>query len=87
MIEEPILNGDGEPVGTKLRANPVLEPMRHLDEQLGHTVDQLRLTPRSRGQEAKALELAAAFWAQRDVALRALDRPRRSLPTPKSFER
>lgn len=82
VIDEVLTDKDGNVVGSRPKANPVFEPMRHLDEQLGHTADQLRLTPKSRGQEAKALELAAAFRAQRDAALRALDRPRRPLPPP-----
>jgi hypothetical protein len=50
---------------------------------LGHTADQLRITPKSRGGEA--LNAAAlAFRVERDAQLRALDQDRRHLPPPPS---
>jgi hypothetical protein len=80
-FDEPVLNGKGEAIGTRHRVNPLLEPMRHLDEMLGHTADQRRITPKSRGGEA-ANAAALAFRLKRDAQLRALDQNRRELPPP-----
>jgi hypothetical protein len=80
-FDEPVLNGKGEEIGTRLRAHPLLDRLRHLDERLGHTADQLRLTPKSRG--GKTVNAAAlAFRLERDAQLRALDQDRRQLPPP-----
>lgn len=87
LVEEPVLSRDGEVIGQNLQANPALEPMRHLDERLGHTAEQMQVTRKSQGEAEKTAELAAAFRLERDAALRAPDRPRRSLPPPKSFGR
>jgi hypothetical protein len=79
-LDEPVLNGKGEAIGTRLRAHPLLDPLRRLDERLGHTADQLQLTPKSRG--GKRVNAALAFRLERDAQLRALDRDRRELPPP-----
>jgi len=80
VLDEPVLSADGEQIGKRLRAHPLLDRLRHLDEQLGHTADQLALTPKSRG--GKRVNAALAFRLERDAQLRALDRDRRQLPPP-----
>jgi hypothetical protein len=75
------VNNDGEQIGKRYRVNPLLEPMRHLDEMLGHTADQMQLTRKSRGGEA-VNAAALAFRLRRDAQLRALDRDRPQLPPP-----
>jgi hypothetical protein len=84
LVEEALIDKDGRAAGTRIKANPVLEPMRRFSEILGHTADQLRLTPKSRGEESKSVALAAAFRLQRDAQLRALDHAQRLPPPPKS---
>jgi len=76
VFDEPVIDGRGEPIGKKLRAHPLLDRIVRLDEQLGHTADQLQLM---RGKTANA---ALAFRLERDEQLRALDRFRRQLPPP-----
>jgi hypothetical protein len=80
ILDEPVLDGEGRAIGTRLRAHPLLDRLRHLDKQLGHTADQLRLTPKSRGE--KRVNAALAFRLERDEQLRALDQDRRQLPPP-----
>jgi hypothetical protein len=79
-FDEPVINGRGEEIGTRLRAHPLLDQLRHLDEQLGHTADRLQLTPKSRGEGR--VNTALAFRLERDAQLRALDQDRRELPPP-----
>jgi hypothetical protein len=88
LVEEALVDKEGNSVGTRVKANPALEPMRHFNEQLGHTADQLQITPKSRGQGDRAAAQAAAFRAERDAQLRQLDRPnrRRLPPPPTTFE-
>jgi hypothetical protein len=80
-FDEPLVNNDGEQIGKRYRVNPLLEPMRHLDEMLGHTADQMQLTRKSRGGEA-VNAAALAFRLRRDGELRALDSERRLPPPP-----
>jgi hypothetical protein len=80
LVEEAMVGSDGEPVGSRLKAHPGLEPLRHLDEQLGHTADQQQITKKSRGEGA--VNAAVAFRLSRDQALRALDEKRIALPPP-----
>jgi hypothetical protein len=83
LVEEALIDKEGNPVGTRVKANPALEPLRHFNEQLGHTADQLQITPKSRGQGERDAAQAMAFRLQRDAELRRLDRPfRRALPPP-----
>jgi hypothetical protein len=87
LVEEALIDKEGNLVGTRVKANPALEPLRHFNEQLGHTADQLQITPKSRGQGDRAAAQAAAFRAERDAQLRQLDRPnRRRLPPPPASE-
>jgi hypothetical protein len=79
-FDEPVINGKGEPIGRRRRANPVLDPLRRMNEQLGHTAKDLQLT-RPSGEEG-AGKAAMVFRLQRDAQLRALDRERRQLPPP-----
>jgi hypothetical protein len=79
-FDEPVLDGKGEAIGTKLRAHPLLDRIVRLDEQLGHTAEDLRLV-RPSGREA-AGSAAMAFRLQRDAQLRALDKDRPRLPPP-----
>jgi hypothetical protein len=80
-FDEPVINGKGEPIGRRRRANPVLDPLCRMNEQLGHTAEDLRLV-RPSGGEAAGKAAAMAFRLQRDAQLRALDRDRRQLPPP-----
>lgn len=81
IVEEQLIDKDGRELGIRVKAHPGLEPMRHLDEQLGHTADQMQLTRKSRGEGA--VNEAMAFRIKRDEELRRLDRPRRPLaPAP-----
>ncbi|HEY3173188.1 MAG TPA: hypothetical protein VGK86_11510, partial [Thermoanaerobaculia bacterium] len=78
-FDEPVLDGKGEAIGSRRRANPVLDPLRRMNEQLGHTAEDLQLTRPSGEGAGKA---AMAFRLERDAQLRALDRGRRQLPPP-----
>jgi hypothetical protein len=80
LLDEPVLSGKGESIGKRLRAHPLLDPLRHLDERLGHTADQQQITPKSGG--GKKMSAALALRLSRDAALRALDPDRRQLPPP-----
>jgi len=74
VIEERLLNSEGEEVGRRVRANPMLEPLKHVDEQLGYTAEQARLTRKSRGEGARDDAIARAL--KRDARLRASDKTR-----------
>jgi hypothetical protein len=82
LFDEPLINGKGEAIGTRLRAHPLLDRLQRLDEQLGHTADQQQITPKSGG--GKKVNAALAFRLSRDAALRALDPDRRRLPPPET---
>jgi hypothetical protein len=86
LVEDDLVNSEGEAIGKRIKANPLLEPLRHFDERLGHTAEQLQLTRKSRGEGA--VNAALAFRLQRDAQLRALDYAQRRLPPPpESFDR
>lgn len=72
------MTADGTKIGARFKANPVLEPLRHVDEQLGYTAEQARLSRRSRGQGARDDAIAAALM--HDARLREADKARRRLP-------
>lgn len=78
MIEEEQFDKDGDFVGLRVKAHPLLEPLSKLDEQLGYTAEQERLTKRSQGQGARDDALAARL--RRDVQLRAANKL--GLPAP-----
>ena len=79
-IEEPILNSQGRRVGNHIRANPLFDALKSLDEQLGITVEQARLSRRSRGQGERDDAVSAALL--RDARLRAADKSRLPPPDP-----
>ena len=68
----------GRQVGVRVRAHPALAPLRHLDEQLGYTAEQLRITPRS--QRTGGRDEAIATALRRDARLRAASKT--GLPEP-----
>jgi len=74
VIEESLFNAEGVMVGKRIRANPVLDPLKHADEQLGYTAEAARLTRKSRGEGARDDAIARAL--QRDARLRAADKTR-----------
>jgi hypothetical protein len=80
VFDEPVLDGKGEAIGTRLRANPLLDRIVRLDEQLGHTAKDLQLTRPSDGEGVG--KAAMVFRLERDAQLRALDQDRRQLPPP-----
>jgi hypothetical protein len=81
LIAEDLVTAEGTSLGVRQKINPVLEPLRHFNEQLGHTADQLQITKKSRGEGA--VNEAMRFRIERDAQLRQLDRPhRRALPPP-----
>jgi len=74
VIEERLLNSEGQEVGRRVRPNPMLESLKHADEQLGYTAEAARLTRKSRGQGARDDAIAEA--TKRDARLRASDKSR-----------
>jgi hypothetical protein len=52
-VTDHVLNREGELVRTKIRAHPLLETTQQLQELLGFTAEQMRLTAKSRGEREK----------------------------------
>jgi len=67
-IEEPIVDEKGKRIGRRIKANPLLESLKAIDERLGLTVEQARLSKRGRGQATKDDAIAQSL--ARDARLR-----------------
>ena len=68
VLEEVLFDKNGEIVGSRKRAHPLLEVERALARDLGHTAADMQLTKKSRGEGAKDEALAAML--RRDAQLR-----------------
>ena len=79
-VREPIRTAEGVEIGSRLRANPLLESVRHMNEQLGVTADALQLTRKSRGEGAR--DTAVIAMLARDAMLRAYDKSLCPAPGP-----
>lgn len=83
LVQDDIIGMEGgkaKVIGHRHKANPVLEPLRHFTEILGHTAEQHQLTRKSRGEGA--VNAAVAFRIARDERLRNLERPHRPMAPP-----
>lgn len=69
LIEEKLFDKDGREVGSRLKSNPLLEPLAKAQEATGGTADAMRLTKKSRG--SGAVDDAQAEFLRRDLELRA----------------
>lgn len=69
IIEEVFVGEDGKILGRKIKANPVLDHLKHTDEQLGLTAEQAQLSRKSRG--AGAVDAALAARLLHNARLRA----------------
>jgi len=78
VIEESMVNSEGVEVGTRTKVHPALEPLRWMNEQLGHTAADTQLSRKSRGEGAVNEALAARL--ARDAMLRSHDKS--SMPAP-----
>jgi hypothetical protein len=78
LIEEALLDSRGNAVGIKVKANPAVEALISINEQLGHTAEDLQLSRKSRGEGAR--DAAVAMALRRDALLRSLDKNRMALP-------
>ncbi|HSP54211.1 MAG TPA: hypothetical protein VLS25_01370 [Dehalococcoidia bacterium] len=74
-IEDVLKDRDGNEIGRRVRANPLLKALKRVDHQLDLTVDHLRLSRRSRGQDAGDDAVAVAI---RRARLRAAEKARGS---------
>jgi len=68
-IREPILDSRGNRIGDRIKANPLIEALLSLDEQLGITAEAARLSPKSAGHGARVDAITSAL--ERDARIRA----------------
>jgi hypothetical protein len=80
VVSDVLFNEDGEPIGQRLRAHPLLDPLRHMNDTLGHTAADMQLSRKSRGEGAKDEAIAAML--KRDEMLRGISKDAMALPPP-----
>lgn len=77
-LEELLFDKDGNEIGRRLRAHPLLEVEKGLVQNLGHTASEMQLTRKSSGEGRKDAAMAALL--RRDALLRGM--PKDALPPP-----
>ncbi len=83
VLEEVLFNSEGTEVGRRVRPNPMLETLKHADEQLGYTAEQAQLSPKARGQRTE--DELLRFMLLRDAEMRAMPKPNLPPPDPELF--
>ncbi|MEX0881213.1 MAG: hypothetical protein WEB59_07990 [Thermoanaerobaculia bacterium] len=49
-VRDGLIDKDGTEIGHRLKAHPLFEPVRHMQNSLGYTGAEMRLTSKSRGE-------------------------------------
>ncbi len=80
-VTDQLLSKDGEVIGERLRAHPLLEHVHRFNETLGFTAADMQLSRKSRGEGEKDAAMTAML--KRDAMLRSADKSDFPLPPSK----
>ncbi len=81
-IRDAMVNPEGQEIGSRLKAHPLLEPLRHMNDALGVSADAMLLSRKSRGEGER--DAALVKMLERDAMLRAY--PKELCPPPAEEE-
>ncbi len=84
LVDDDMIDRDGNVYGHRTKANPLLEHVTKMAEQLGFTAEQMQLTKKSRGEglKDKALTDLLEHRAKLSALKAGMPPPRPALPEP-----
>ena len=82
VTEEPMVSKEGEVVGSRVKAHPGLSALRHLNEQLGFTAEQLLITRKGDAERLRQRAMQRRELERRARLVEFIRNNPRRLPSP-----